>query len=539
MARSTLERLVAFSLRSFSNFLLALLSVAQRCRGGGRVNNCRPLPPATEPLLLHSGVQLASRIRRRQVKCIEVIQAYINRIRAINPIVNAIVAERFENALAEAQQVDNWLAEGSEDEKTLEETVPFLGVPFTVKEAFSLEGLPNSSGLVNRKNVIATTDAVVVANLRKAGAIPLGVTNCSELCMWYESNNKLYGITRNPYSVDRIVGGSSGGEACIIAAAGSLMGVGSDIGGSIRMPAFFNGVFGHKPSAGLVPNNGQFPNAEHQRIDFLCTGPICRYAEDLIPMLKVMAGPNISKIKVDEKVSISKMKFYSMEHDGGSPFLSRVDKELTDVQRKVVDFLEIQYGVQVQHVQIHKMKYAFQIWSAMMSFEHNAEKGHGDKEQQSFSELMGNNGKKVIPIWELLKWLLGCSTHTFPAIGLGVVESWAKVNRSGNVNLVNMCQNLRTELTNLLGADGVLLYPSHPKIAPKHHQPIFMPFNFAYTAVFNVVGLPVTQCPLGLSKDKLPLGIQLVANHYNDHLCLNVAQELEKAFGGWQNPGSL
>ncbi|XP_067852968.1 fatty-acid amide hydrolase 2-A [Heptranchias perlo] len=529
MSSSVLERSLAILLGAVSRFLLALLSLFQSFRP----RNFRPVPPAVRPLLLLSGVELARRIRRRQVKCVDVIQAYISRIKDVNPIVNALVAERFSAALKEAQQVDNRLAEGSEDEKSLEESVPYLGVPFTVKEAFALEGLPNSSGLVSRKNVIALTDAAVVTNLRKAGAIPLGVTNCSELCMWYESSNNLYGITRNPYNVDRIVGGSSGGEGCIIAAAGSVMGVGSDIGGSIRMPAFYNGIFGHKPTTGLIPNDGQFPNATGLRAEFLCTGPMCRYAEDLIPMFKIMAGPNVSKVKLDEEVFIKKVKFYSMEHDGGSPFLSKVDNELIHAQRRLIAYLEVQFGVQVQQVQIHKMKYAFQIWSAMMFTE-----GTDGKEPESFKELMRDCGKEVKPLWELAKKILGLSAYTLPAIGLGIVEDLAKVNHRRNAKLMSMCQNLQAEFSSLLGDDGVFLYPSHPKIAPRHHHPKLMPFNFAYTAIFNVLELPATQCPLGLSKEGLPLGIQLVANHHNDHLCLGVARHLESAFGGWRNPGA-
>ncbi|XP_032886259.1 fatty-acid amide hydrolase 2 [Amblyraja radiata] len=530
MSSSVLERSATLLLRALSRLLRALLSLFQTF-GGPR--NSRPVPPAVQPLLLLPGVELARRIRRRQVKSVDVIEAYIGRIKDVNPIVNALVAERFSAALKEAQQVDKRLAEGNEDEKLLEESVPYLGVPFTVKEAFALEGSPNSSGLVSRKNVISPTDAAVVTNLRKAGAIPLGVTNCSELCMWYESSNNLYGTTRNPYNVDRIVGGSSGGEGCIIAAAGSVMGVGSDIGGSIRMPAFFNGIYGHKPTTGLVPNDGQFPDATGLREKFLCTGPMCRYAEDLIPMLKVMAGPNISKVRLDEEVFMKKVKFYSMENDGGSSFVSKVDNELIRAQRRLIEYLEEQFGIQVQQVQIRKMKYAFPIWSAMMS-----SRGTDGKEPVSFKDLMGDCGKEMKPLWELVKKMLGLSVHTFPAIGLSILEDLAKINQRNNAKLMSMCQSLEAEFCSLLGDDGIFLYPSHPKIAPRHHHPKFMPFNFAYTAIFNVLGLPVTQCPLGMSKDGLPLGIQLVANHHYDHLCLGVARHLEIAFGGWQNPGA-
>ncbi|XP_030066214.1 fatty-acid amide hydrolase 2 [Microcaecilia unicolor] len=543
MLRS-LERCIVFLLRTISRLLLVLLSLPTRLSrivewvpgrpssADAGVGGCSwSVSSPTEPLLLLPGVELARRIRQRKVKCIDVVQAYVNRIQEVNPMVNALVKDRYEEALQEARQVDEMLLIGEEDEESLKEKLPFLGVPLTVKEAFALHGMPNSAGLVARRNVISNTDAIVVARLKQAGAIPLGVTNCSELCMWYESSNNVYGRSNNPYDIRRIVGGSSGGEGCILGAAGSPMGVGSDIGGSIRMPAFFNGIFGHKPTQGVVPNEGQFPNATGAQKDLLSTGPMCRYAEDLEPMLRVMAGSEVSKLKLDKEVSLMDIKFYSMEHDGGSMFVSPVDQEIIQAHRRVVEHLESQLGVSVQHVEIRKMKYSFQIWSALMSKEIDGQ------EEPSFTDLLGDHGKAVWPVWELMKWLLGLSSHTLPAIALAVAEKLVKLNPSRNAKLESMARNLRTEMVNFLGDDGVLLYPSHPKIAPKHHLPLGMPFNFAYTGIFNILGLPVTQCPLGLSSEGLPLGIQLVAGHFNDHLTLSVAKYLEKAFGGWALPG--
>ncbi|TFJ96159.1 protein kintoun [Platysternon megacephalum] len=543
MALSGAERCLVLLLRLLSRAFLVLLSLAARASAAlaprppalpppAGATPARCVPPPGQPLLLLSAGQLARRIRRREVKCTDVVQAYIKRIEEINPLVNAVVKARFDAALQEAHHVDKLLSEGHGDEDSLQEKFPFLGVPFTVKEAFAVHGMPNTSGLVSRRNLISTSDALVVSRLKQAGAIPLGVTNCSELCMWYESSNNVYGRTNNPYDLQRIVGGSSGGEGCVLGAACSVIGVGSDIGGSIRMPAFFNGVFGHKPTTGVVPNDGQFPNALGVRTEFLCTGPMCRYAEDLEPMLRVMAGPGVRKLKLDEKVSLEKVKFYCMEHDGGSVFVSPVDREILQAQRKVVEHLETQCGVQVQHVTIHKMKYAFQIWSAMMS-----SRDSDGQEAQLFTDLLGDHGKPVWPLWELMKWFLGMSLHTIPAIALALTEKLMKLNPGGNAKLVSMGHSLRTEMMNLLGTDGILLYPSHPIVAPKHYSPLGMPFNFAYTAVFNVLGLPVTQCPLGLSSEGLPLGIQVVAGPHNDHLTLAMARYLEKAFGGWVCPG--
>lgn len=516
-----------------TGFFINLVGQAARVFGGPKLGS-GITRPVSEPLLLLSGVQLAKLIRQRKVKCIDVIQAYINRIVDVNPQINGIVKYRFEEAKKEAHAVDKKLLENREDDATLEKKWPFLGVPFTVKEAFQLQGMPNSSGLVNRRNVISKSDATVVALLKEAGAIPLGITNCSELCMWYESSNKIYGRSNNPYNLQHIAGGSSGGEGCTLAAACSVIGVGSDIGGSIRMPAFFNGIFGHKPSAGVVSNHGQTPMVRGIQELFLSTGPMCRYAEDLVPILKVMAGPGIKKLKLDKKVNVKDLKFYWMEHDGGSIVTTKVDQELIMAQKKVVAHLETVLGASVQHVKLKQMKYSFQLWITMMSA-----KGHDGKEPVRFIDMLTNLGNPIRPLWELIKWCLGLSVHTIPVIGLAMLEKNLDYDSEKSKKFQAMKESLLKELVEMLGDDGVFLYPSHPTVAPKHHVALTRPFNFAYTGIFNVLCLPVTQCPLGLNTKGLPLGIQVVAGPFNDHLTLAVAQYLEKSFGGWVCPGKF
>ncbi len=208
-------------------------------------------------LLTLSGTRLAEMIRRKEVTSLDVVKTHIAHIKRVNPSINAVVKDRFDAAIAEAKAADKRVKDSSP-----ESLPPFHGVPCTVKESFLLTGMPNTSGLVARKDIIADHDATAVARLRKSGAIPLGVTNIPELCMWMETDNRLYGRTNNPYNTKHIVGGSSGGEGAIIGSGGSPFGVGADIGGSIRMPAFFNGVFGHKATGGLVPNSGQVPSCK-------------------------------------------------------------------------------------------------------------------------------------------------------------------------------------------------------------------------------------------------------------------------------------
>ncbi|KAK3580690.1 hypothetical protein CHS0354_017971 [Potamilus streckersoni] len=484
--------------------------------------------PVHEDILMQSATSLAKKIRSRQVNAVDVMEAFIARVKEVNPVVNAAVSERFEEALKEAQNIDEILDAQSLDPEYSEDKKPFLGVPLTVKEAFAVKGMPNTAGLVIRKNTCAEVDAPVVAYLKQAGAIPFIVTNVSELCMWYESANRLYGRTSNPYHTGKIVGGSSGGEACIIASGGAVIGIGSDIGGSIRMPAFFNGVFGHRSSRGAVPNEGQFPIASGSELELLSTGPICRYAEDLLPALKIMAGKNANNLKFDEMVDLKSLKFYSIEDDGGSLFVSTIDPQLKAAQLKVVTFLEETYRVTVEHVCLSKLKYSLEMWSARMS----------SSDGTSFCQYMANCNGQVNPYLEFFKWIFRCSNHTLPAIGLGLVEKLDFLLEGSNRKALDTLKRLKKELQDMLGDNGILLYPTHPKLAPYHNQPLFYPLNFAYTAIFNALGLPVTQVPLGLSKEGLPLGIQIVTAINKDHLSIAVARALEGAFGGWVNPGA-
>ncbi|KAM4021272.1 fatty-acid amide hydrolase 2 [Anomaloglossus baeobatrachus] len=522
---SVLRRCVGFLLRASSRLVLAVIRF---------VSFFSRQPPGVSapqnPLLLIPASVLAERIRRGEVKSSVVVQSYISRIREVNPTINALVHDRFDEALREARAVDDLVSSGTQDQATLKENYPLLGVPLTVKEAFALQGMPQSSGLISRRAIRSQHDAAVVSRLKRAGAIPLGVTNCSELCMWYESSNNIYGRTKNPYNPKHIVGGSSGGEGCIIAAAGSVIGVGSDIGGSIRMPAYFNGIYGHKPTSGIVPNDGQFPDAHGSRTELLGTGPMCRYAEDLPLVLKVMAGKGVEKLSLNKEVSLRSLKYFSMENDGGCLFVSPMDKDLVEAQRKVIKHLEADLGVNVQPINIYNLRYSFQIWSAAMSSD-------GD-EVESFTDLMANGGT-MWPSFELLKWMFGLSKHTLPAIGLALTEKFANLNPKGSAKMIQKAKSLKEEISSLLGDDGILLYPSHPKIAPKHNEPLAMPFNFAYTGIFNVLGLPVTQCPLGLNEAGLPLGIQIISSQHNDHLTLALAQYLEKSLVGWTPPGTI
>ena len=181
-----------------------------------------------EDLFKLSATSLAGKIRHREISVEEVIRAFIDRIRDVNKKLNAVAQNRFERAIEEAKDFDEMLAVLSEEQREdLARIKPFLGVPFTAKESFAMTGMPNCSGLVARKDFVAQEDAAVVLRLRQAGAIAVAVSNCSELCMWWESANRVYGRTCNPFDTSKIVGGSSGGEGALVGAGASAIGVGS------------------------------------------------------------------------------------------------------------------------------------------------------------------------------------------------------------------------------------------------------------------------------------------------------------------------
>lgn len=281
---------------AFIGLTIFLLTTAGLCsywrgvilRAGPRTT--RQVPPQSIPKCLRlSACSLHEAFKEGTLSSVDVTLAYIRLIQAVNPYINAMVFECFEEALRSAKRADAvWEEWRSKGQFTGESEPSFvMGVPCTIKECMLCEGCPNTSGNPTRIGLVATRDSQVVSNFRRAGAVILGVTNTSELCMWYESSNYVYGMSCNPYDTRCIVGGSSGGEGAAAGASFACFGVGSDIGGSIRMPAFFNGVYGFKTTPHLISNEGQFPGAKASANHFMSTGPITRFAEDLFPLARI------------------------------------------------------------------------------------------------------------------------------------------------------------------------------------------------------------------------------------------------------------
>lgn len=241
-----------------------------------------------------------------------------------------------------------------------------------------------------------------------------------------------------------------------------------------------------------------------------------------------MAGDNAKKLNLDEPVNVSNIKYYYQENDGGSYFVSPVDYDLRVAMDKVIRHLQIALNAKPQRTKLSKLKHSIAIWMANMK----------DGESVGFDVQLANLNGRVNPYTELAKWLFGMSKHTFIAIMTAITDRMGIQHGTPEYyEKVKQRDDLRREIEELLGNDGVFIYPTHPTVAPYHNEPIFRAFNFSYTAIINVLGFPSTAVPLGLGKKEgLPIGVQIVANRNQDRLCLAVASELERCFGGWVAP---
>ncbi len=474
--------------------------------------------------------EIVTKIRSQEVSVCDVVDHAIKNIQIWNPKLNAVVENCFEKAIAQAKLADQQISEGQIDWiKT-----PLFGVPFTIKEMICVEGMRHTSGAQHMKNYVAKKDATVVSRMRNSGAIILGTTNVPEVGMWFECDNTVYGETRNPYDLTRTPGGSSGGEAAIIGSGASIFGLGSDIGGSLRIPAAFCGVFTHKPSEGIVPNTGHNPLYEESmqefqgsRYPFMVIGPISRKAKDLFPLLKIISGPDgIDPMAVpfqfQEKVNDwSKIKVFFMPapviHGAGE-----AEKELQDAVAHSARYLQ-ELGAKTEALDAKIFVRAFDIWT-----------GRSWAMERDFN-LHLTGGPSLNFAKEFLNISLGRGKFTLPAL---LTAFYDKSFRSEKLRLEFLMelQLVKSRLAEILGTNGVLILPPHPRVAPKLKSTLSRPFDFAYTAIFNALGNPATIAPCGIGSEGLPLSVQIVASPMQDHLTISAAEVLEQAFGGWQSP---
>jgi fatty acid amide hydrolase 2 len=479
---------------------------------------------------------LRDRLRRRELQARELVEAHIAQIQAVNPALNAVVIDRFAAAREEAQAADARLQAAS-DPSTLP---PLLGIPCTVKEFFAVAGQPQTGGMVAYRDRRPAADSTVVERLRQAGAIIVGLTNVPEGGMWMETWNKLYGRTQNPWNLAHTSGGSSGGEGAIVGAGGAVFGIGSDIGGSVRIPAAFCGTVGHKPSGGLIPLTGHFPE-NIPGTNYLCAGPLCRRVGDVMPILRVLSGPDGHD--PDCRLAASTLG------DPGRVELSKVRVLPVPEPRGVRTWPVMQAGIRAAAAALGRrgaqvlppnlpdlgealsdLRIAFLLWSDALTSD----------APMTYDQIL-SDGAGVPLGREFLRLLRGQSRYIFPSLMVifGDRVSRRLMGSQSSGKYRDRLRRLHDRLDALLGDDGVLIYPTYSRPAPRHYRPLLTPHHAACTALFNALGYPSTVVPLGLSPQGLPLSVQVIGRHGQDHLTLGVAQALEDEFGGWLLPPSL
>src|SRR5438874_4757092 len=301
--------------------------------------------------------EMARRIRLRQISPLELVRAHLTAIEKLNPKLNAFVEIRAEQALAEAGGAESAIMRG-------EQVGPLHGVPISIKSCIAVSGCKQEAGSPTRREMRADNDATLVTRLRNAGAIVLGLTNTPEMLMAYDTENPLYGRTNSPWDFERTPGGSSGGEAAAIASGISAAGVGSDGGGSIRVPAHFSGICGLKPTPGRVPATGHFPESLGPFAALGVVGPMGRTVGDVDLLFRIMAGADwgdtssapvaLHEIEASE---VQKMRIGYFEEHQACP----VTPETSSAVRIAIDCLQ-QEGFEVVPYTPEALNQAREYW---------------------------------------------------------------------------------------------------------------------------------------------------------------------------------
>ncbi|MBO9665865.1 MAG: amidase [Bdellovibrio sp.] len=479
-----------------------------------------------------SAFELAAKIKSREITPSELLDLYIARIELVNGPLNAMVENDFVRARVLASEQTAQVAKNNSN------LPPLFGVPFTIKEMLAVTGMKRTGGSIHHRHDVMDFDATIVKRIKEAGAIPLGTTNVPELGFWFETFNPVYGRTNNPYDLDRTCGGSSGGEAALLGAGASPFGLGSDIGGSLRMPAFFCGVYAHKPSANILPLTGHFPfmNEDFKRlvddkVPYTALGPMARKATDLYPLIKLMMGPDgidtnttqTTLKPLDQNWSNKKIVICPSPAFHGT---RSIDAELVQ-QVKNCGTLFTELGAEVVELDARFFVHAKDLWfSALKSVK-----------SKNLFEMLFHDSPTSLGV-EFFKTIFGKGNYTLPNLIVSVAEkAELKFKKTTDFSEdMKKLEQMKMELAEILGDNGILILPPHSRVAPKHRAPMWSPFDFISTGIFTTLGMPATVIPTGLNDKGLPLGVQVVARKGNDHLTLSCAEFLEQTFGGWVPP---
>lgn len=471
------------------------------------------------------------------------VEAHIERIEEVDPRLNAVVSRRFREARAEAERADR--------EREIGGRGPLHGVPVTVKDSIDVQGLPTTGGLPSRARQQAKEDDRFIRALRRAGAIVLGKTNAAQALLFIETENPLYGRTNNPWDVDRSPGGSSGGEAAIIAAGGSPLGIGTDLGGSTRIPAACCGIVGFKGTAGRFPDEGLVSVSTGERAITSQLGIFAREVSDVGLALEVMQGardphldPPAPLGKVDS-VGMEGLRVAYFTDDGIFP-------PVRSVRRAVEQSAEAlaRAGAKVALWSPPGVERACDLFFGLLSADggrHLKKRLGRDKRDPRIAKTLaaGSAPKAALPALRALLRLSGRRK-----LADQVVRNYGHSDTAHYWSLVEAQAAYRARFRAALDADpggpfDVVLCPAFPLPAMRHGASEELILGGAYTCLFNVLGypagvVPVTRVREGeeltapLSRDKmdlvafqtsrgsagLPIGVQVVARPWSDHVAL-------------------
>jgi amidase len=458
--------------------------------------------------------EVITSIKSRKISPTEVVDATIDRIAKCEPQLHCFAHLDAEGARQQALVADTAITRG-------DHLGPLHGVPVTIKSNIDVAGWPCSAVSLLRKDYVAERDAPVVTRLRSAGAIILGNTNTPEMLMAYESNNLLTGKSSNPWDLSRTPGGSSGGEAAAIASGCSFGGVGSDGGGSIRVPAHFSGICGLKPTPGRVPSTGHYPPGAGALSWLGVVGPMARTIADVRTLFGIMAGPDpgdalsapVPVRDVANDLKTNGFRIGLLE----SSALGKASSETQSALQKAEILLAGQ-GFAIEPLQLSGLDHALDLWWFFFGpvvghlFEPTV-KGHEDQ----LSPILREYFSYAVP------------------------ESPVSLDA-----LLSACAErdiVRAEILAQLRDVPILLSPVSSAPAFGHGEGTYRPGaehcyrdTMRYSQWLNLTGFPGVSVPVGLSSEGLPIGVQVIGRPHEEELVLAVAERLEQARGPWQPP---
>uniref|UniRef100_A0A0K0EQK3 Amidase domain-containing protein n=1 Tax=Strongyloides stercoralis TaxID=6248 RepID=A0A0K0EQK3_STRER len=492
------------------------------------------LPHIKNDLLKLSAVNCSELIRQKALTSTELVGSYIERQIEINPIINGIMEKNYFQALKTANDIDNFLKHfdaDSEDYNCLIEEKPLLGIPFTVSNSIVVKNFKSTCGIVQRTSFKRSGTVVNqgVERLIEAGAIPIASSNVSQLCMWIECNNKVTGRTNNPYDSRRTSGGSSGGEAALIASGASLFGVGSSIIGSITIPASFCGIYAYKPTSEKFLCDGHIPEITQSMTSLACISIMSRYANDLYYISRIFFNNN-DLLPKSNPIEIKELKYFYLE-DINFMQAQPIHSTCRYAINKVTDALYFNYGITSIKVEFEELRSAYDMWLATLQVATN-------KDMNDIYGLLTNfhPTKVVNNIREVNANILGLKSDY--DLGMLLEETNLTLLRSFcNIKIqkyLNIKKNLCEKIEKLLGDNGILIAPAFAVPAPYHNQQIFTRIDHIYGSIFCALGFPVITCPVFHTSFGIPMNVQLIGKKNNDKVLFPLAEALEKTLGGWK-----